>query len=191
MDNKYSKILKAVSSDEFNNIVKIKFSNIDVGFNNFTNGILENNREFQSKENIEKNFIRFIEEACILNDCDKVIIDFYLNKLNEEEIKNLYSLLEEGDKEILKDQIDFMDKKNIYFQLDCNLIPFIVKLNTRELFFSTIYFTKFPCTLWGNYNMKFPIFFDNMKFIDLYKDLAEKNNLNINCINLKNKKGQL
>ena len=66
-------------------------------------------------------------------------------------------------------------------------MDFITILNTRALFFSTIYLNTFPFTIWGNYDLKFPVFFSDINTLNIYKNLAEKNGLSINSINIKRK----
>ena len=66
----------------------------------------------------------------------------------------------------------------VYFKLiDKNLIPFFVRLNTKEVFFVTFYFNNRPITVWGNYNMKFPCFVNNDEDLEYYLQLASKLNL--------------
>ena len=66
----------------------------------------------------------------------------------------------------------------VYFKLiDKSLIPFFIRLNTREVFFVTFYFTNRPITVWGNYNMKFPCFVTNDEDLEYYLQLASKLNL--------------
>ena len=67
---------------------------------------------------------------------------------------------------------------SVYYKVDNQkLIPFLVRLSTREIFFITFYFNKIPITIWGNYNMTFPCFTDTDENLDLYKELAKLHNL--------------
>ena len=65
-------------------------------------------------------------------------------------------------------------EKNIYFKLTKESIPFITRLSTREILFSTIYFTKYPCTIWGNYNKSFPIFYHDNNDIQQYLNIKNE-----------------
>ena len=60
-----------------------------------------------------------------------------------------------------------------YKVTDKSLIPFLARLNTREVFFVTFYFTKKPLTVWGNYNMTFSCFTENKEDLEFYKKIAK------------------
>lgn len=53
-------------------------------------------------------------------------------------------------------------------------IHFVTILCTREIFFSTFYSTKYPCTIWGNYDMRLPVFFSSGEYVENYKTLAKE-----------------
>ena len=81
-------------------------------------------------------------------------------------------ILNENDNQIIASQIAL----NCEAEWDAiegyqKLIPFLVRLSTREIFFITFYFNKIPITIWGNYNMEFPCFFENEKDMNFYKNL--------------------
>lgn len=166
-------VLVPISEELFKEKVKIRFNNIDEGFNRFENYILKSEGG-ESEEKDEQKFIEFIEKALYLNGNDNSYVDFYLSKLDEEAKNNIFKLLDEADKTILKKYIYYIGEETIYFQLQKEAIPFITRLCTREILFSTFYFTKFPCTIWGNYNMRFPIFFDNKDNVDKYKKVSKE-----------------
>lgn len=67
----------------------------------------------------------------------------------------------------------------VYFNLTLESIPFITRITSKEVLFSTIYFVKKPFTIWGNYNKKFPVFYREKGICDEYSKLAEKFNLKI------------
>ncbi len=69
---------------------------------------------------------------------------------------------------------DTLQGDTIYFRLTKDIIPFITRLSTREVLFCTVYFTKYPFTIWGNYNKKFPCFYKADKVLDLYTDIAKE-----------------
>ena len=71
---------------------------------------------------------------------------------------------------------------DMFFEIsDKKYIKLLTKLCTRELFFITFYFTKGPVTIWGNYNLKFPLFYDKDNIdegnIKNYFNIAKSNNL--------------
>lgn len=166
-------VLEPVNEELFKEKVKIRFNNINEGFNRFENYILKS-ESGESKEKDEEKFIEFIEKALQLNGHENSYVDFYLSKLDEEAKSNIFKLLDEEDITILKKYIHHIEEETIYFKLQKEAIPFITRLCTREILFSTFYFTKFPCTIWGNYNMRFPIFFDNKDNVDKYKEVSKE-----------------
>ena len=156
-----SQILKSISEDEFKNKIKIRFNNILDGFDRYSNGLLELNK-------------------------GKVIIDLYIKDLENESLARLLEVLDERDKNILIDNINKQEIKSVYFELNNkDLMSFITRLNTRELFFCTIYFMEKPMTIWGNYNLSFPMFFEGNNMLEIYRDLAKKRNLDVRGIVLK------
>lgn len=113
----------------------------------------------------------------MLNNIDNSFVDFYYNFLKQEDKNKLENMLSENGKKFL---VDFKSKnstKGVYYKLPIDSIEFINKMNCKEILFSTIYFTKIPCTIWGNYNNKFPIFYKSEKDLTNYKNIARKYNL--------------
>ena len=148
-----NEILIPISNKEFKEKVTIRFNSINDGFNNYNNKTIEGNEEA---------FISFLQEAFELNGEDNSYVDFYYNVLNDED----KILLEKFEKNY--------HEKNIYFKLTKESIPFITRLSTREILFSTIYFTKYPCTIWGNYNKSFPIFYHDNNDIQQYLNIKNE-----------------
>ncbi|MGL5379987.1 hypothetical protein [Clostridium sp.] len=150
--------IEALKENEFKENVKIRFYNILDGFDNFKNKLIEVNRELPFEEK-ERDIIDFFYNAFEKQD-KFVIVDFYLGRLNDVEFNNLLDALDTIDKEILLKLRETLPKDNIYFKIySKELLSFFVKLCTRELFFITFYFIKNPLTIWGNYDLKFPIFY--------------------------------
>ena len=167
-----NELLIPTSNDEFTNKVHIRFNNILAGFDLFKNFTIEAN----NIENGENKIIEFIEKVFEENNC-KAYVDFYINKISDENKENLIALVADEDKEILKLHLTAEPHDGVFYKLlNKTLIPFLVRLNTREIFFVTFYFINKPITLWGNYNMKFPCFInteDDLNFYySLYKSLG-------------------
>ena len=111
---------------------------------------------------------------CEYNDIHAVVC---LNKedlCTDEEKENLKELINDEDKILLEKFEKNYHEKNIYFKLTKESIPFITRLSTREILFSTIYFTKYPCTIWGNYNKSFPIFYHDNNDIQQYLNIKNE-----------------
>ena len=160
-----------ISTIDFNNTINIKFNNILDGFDFFKNFTIDGNVTCG-----EEKIITFIEKIFEEN-IDDTYIDFYINRISSEDKSNLMNLISDNDKNTLREFMN-ITHDGVYFKLiDKNLIPFFVRLNTKEVFFVTFYFNNRPLTVWGNYNMKFPCFVNNDEDLEYYLQLASKLNL--------------
>ncbi|MDZ5252418.1 hypothetical protein [Clostridium sp. LIBA-8841] len=180
-----SKILKSISEEDFKEKIHIRFNNILNGLDTYSNGLLEYGGKEKSFEEKEEDFINFFNELFELEE-GEVIVDFYIKNLDKESKNRLLENLEGDDKEILKNHIESDDINSVFFECQSKeLMSFITKLNTRELFFCTVYLRKVPMTIWGNYNLSFPMFFKEKDVLEIYKDLAKKNNLEVRGVVIK------
>lgn len=162
-----------VSSQEFKDKVNIRFNNILDGFDRFDKFTIDGNLCTSKSEEQIIDFILYIFQENN-NGC---YIDFYLNRLNGTEINNLMNLIDSEYIPLFKSLIE-MNHNDVYYKItDKALLPFFIKLNTRELFFVTFYFIDKPVTIWGNYNLKFPCFFNDSDILKKFLDKAEKNEL--------------
>lgn len=160
------KLLIPISTHEFENKTTIRFNNILEGFNKFKNFTI-------SSTDGENKIIEFIEKVFEWNNFEGYI-DFYINKISNEEKEKLITLIPNEDKKILKSHLISNYHDGAFYKLeDKSLIPFLVRLNTREIFFTTFYFTNKPITIWGNYGLKFPCFFSNQKDLDFYLNMCK------------------
>jgi len=167
--------MEPIKEEEFKGKVKVRFNNINEGFDNYKNGILRGGIELK-KSSVEDQIIKFLQGMFDLNGEENSYVDFYYFRLNEEDKEKLTELLSKEDK-ITLDKLKGYD--TIYFKLSRDVIPFIARLCTREVLFSTIYFTKMPCTIWGNYDLKFPCFFEDELSMKTYRELSNKYSLDI------------
>lgn len=186
--------LKAIDKVTFINEVNIRALNIDSYFKRFKSGTLtlhsekislEDEKKFEKEIlhdnfiDFEKRYIDFIKECYRFNN-GNLMIDFYVERLDDEAIVKILEVLNLEEKSMFLDLIDNIDKDKVYFKVnDLNILDIIVKLNTRNMFFSTFYFLERELTLWGNYNLKFPLFFKDDEIIKLYTNIAKNNKLNI------------
>ena len=171
-------LFRAIDEEEFKKCVHIRFNNISNGFNNYSNGILEAEQNI-SIEEAEGRIIRFFERILELNGEENSFIDFYYGQLSKEDKKRLKELLTTEDLEFINAIEHCKFEESIYFYLSKEMIPFITRLCTREVLFSTFYFTKIPCTIWGNYSIKFPCFFKDEHGMKSYIELSEECGLHI------------
>lgn len=164
-----------IKKSDFDRIIKIKFDNILDGFDKYNYIDLESVNE--NKSLIEDDFIKTLDGFFKLNE-GNLIIDFYKNKLNEESINFIKNNLDFDDRKLFDDLINFTNDEDCFYKLNDNkYIKLLTKLCTRELFFITFYFYKYPITLWGNYNLKFPLFYDESTSISDYISIARINKL--------------
>ena len=162
-------ILIPISDHEFKKNVNIHFNNILDGFDLFDNFTID----AVNIEVGENKLIKFVEEVFEKNNSE-AYIDFYINKISDEDKNLLRKLVPEEDSKTLELHLNSETHNGVFYLLNNkSLIPFLVRLNTREIFFTTFYFTNKPITIWGNYNLKFPCFVDSKKNLDLYLNLSK------------------
>ncbi|EKQ57756.1 MULTISPECIES: hypothetical protein [unclassified Clostridium] len=164
-----SKLLIPIDDDTFKTEVTIRFNNILEGFDSFKNFTLT----ASNIENGESKIIKFIEYIFKINNYN-AYVDFYINKISDEDKKKLFDLVPDEDTDILKSHLNFDTQTSVFFKLvHKELIPFLVRLNTREIFFVTFYFTYKPITVWGNYDLKFPCFFNTQEDLEFYYNISK------------------
>ena len=168
-------MLISVKENVFKKEVEIKFNNITEGFNRYKNKTISAINE----ENFERGMICFLQEAVKLNGIENSYVDFYYNNLEEDEKRRLKQFINSEDKEFIRKFENENGMSGVYFNLTLESIPFITRITSKEVLFSTIYFVKKPFTIWGNYNKKFPVFYREKGICDEYSKLAEKFNLKI------------
>lgn len=166
--------VEVVSKIDFNKAVNIKFKNILVGFDQYN--YIDIHSLKNKKDEIEFDYIKSVEEFYDLNE-GELIIDFYKSNLNEDSIENIKSNLDLNDITYFNNILNCVDNDNIYYKIkEKKYISLLIKLCTRELFFITFYFYKYPATLWGNYNLNFPLFYEG-DYIDKYLTILKSNTL--------------
>lgn len=97
--------------------------------------------------------------------------DFYYSMVSEEARAMIMSVLTPEEKIIIS-SLDTSD--GIYYPLTEELLPVLLKLTSREILFSTFYFSKYPCTLWGNYDMQYPVLFRDGAVREHYEGLIRQ-----------------
>ena len=166
--------LEPINNCNFKNIINIKFNNILEGFDNYKHIELSPiNKNYKSEENFIKTFEEFYE----INE-GHLIIDFYKNKLNDDSINFIKEHLSIEDNVLFDKIIETANNNDNYYKVnDKKYIKLFIRLCTRELFFITFYFYKDPVTIWGNYNLKFPLFYNENTNINKYMKIAQINKL--------------
>lgn len=144
--------MKIISLEDLINKGGIYFKSITEGFDKYDNYTLEG-----SEEEIFNEIYRFREE----NGVENSFVDFYYGILKEEEKERIKKILDKDNLSILSKYEEL--KEVVYLELNDEILKLTAKLNAREALFSTYYFTKNPCTIWGNYGLTYPVFINNDK----------------------------
>ena len=166
-------MLISVNENDFKDKVNIRFNNITEGINRFEKKVLENDKS----DDFEKSIISFLQEAVKLNGVENSYVDFYYNILEDDEKRRFKELLDLRDTDFIEKFECKNSEEGIYYNLTLESIPFIARITVQEILFSTIYFTKEPFTIWGNYNEKFPVFYKEESVFNKYNSIAKIFNL--------------
>lgn len=124
------------------------FEHIQQGFDNF---------KFRSLYMDGEEAFHYLKELWIKNGKKHAFVDFYYAVLEQDSRDMILRNLTEEEKQYVKELCG--NTEDIYFPLDERLLRIITKLNDREILFSTVYFTKEPCTVWGNFKQQYVEFF--------------------------------
>ncbi|WP_143318255.1 hypothetical protein [Clostridium sp. HBUAS56017] len=139
---------------EKKNVVYIK--NIQEGFDRYPNSILEGTEEHVND---------VIRKLFSINGVENSYADFYYGTLNEEEKGAVKNILDE--KEIILIESFKLCPEDIFIRLNSEILEILLKLTAREVLFSSFYFTKYPCLIWGNYNRRYPVFFKDDSIMNM------------------------
>lgn len=129
----------------------IYFDNIKYGLDHYNNEIVVMN---------EKEAFLFFKEKLKQAEEESVYADFYYGRLDSDARQIIDNELSEAEKDYVQKLIE-TDSEEVIYSLDEMLLQIIVKLNAREILFSTIYFAGKPevrSTWWGNYNQEYIVF---------------------------------
>ena len=151
---------KIVDLEQIKKENAVYIENIQDGFNNYLNIILEGSEEEVNNA---------IRQLFKYNGIDSSYADFYYGRLDQDAKNKVRSALDE--KEILLIESLHLSSNDIFVRLDNELLEILLKLTASEVLFSSFYFTKHPCTVWGNYDRKYPVFFENQ---DVMKIVTEQ-----------------
>lgn len=143
----YYKLLEISSIENIVSLGGIYIENIQIGFERYHCNMLEGTKEELYQE---------INEFYVQNGSENSFVDFYYGKLSKEERNNLKECLSDEAISILN-MYEYL-KEPVFLALDSKLLYLTAELNAKELLFCTYYFCKYPCTVWGNYNLSYPMF---------------------------------
>lgn len=130
----------------------IYLENVEDGLRNYEN-VIKRMEAFEAYHTLES--------LCIEKGWENAFADFYYHTFEEEVQENIEAALEEEEVEYLKKNCFPRERDELIFPLDAVLLRIIIKLNAREILFSTIYFVgEARSTWWGNYGKEYIIFTD-------------------------------
>jgi predicted DNA-binding protein (MmcQ/YjbR family) len=144
---RYKELLGITSKENIISLGGLYIENIQDGFDQYTCNMLEGTQE----EIYQK-----IYELREKNSINSSYVDFYYGKLSLEERNNLRLGISDKSFSILN-MYEYL-KEPVFLPLDNDILVLTAELNAKELLFTSYYFCKFPCTVWGNYNLSYPVF---------------------------------
>ena len=132
----------------------IYFDNISYGLRNYENEVVTLD---------ETEAYDFFSEKIKLYGTENAFTDFYFFTLEEDAKEKVMQVLTEEEIAYLEKMQPLQTQTQLVFYLEDTLLKMIVKLNAREILFSTIYFqgadTLNPETYWGNYSKEYIRFY--------------------------------
>ncbi|MGI5872659.1 MAG: hypothetical protein ACOX8T_11555 [Bacillota bacterium] len=202
------KLLKPITEKEFNRIRKMPINNkkIEEYFKQYIHGFLDVYNHCLSSEEVDKlmnsfeehnlkyedRFVGFMQAVYKMNKSQPVTVEFYLNELGSVELLNILSCLDYKDKLLFIDQIRYLSGDSHMFLVENEeIITLLTKLSTRELIFPIFHFNEVPVCICGNFDLSFPIFFQDSNGLNIYKDMAGKYRLHIRDIKIMEDKQEM
>lgn len=171
-----------IAKEVFDNVIKVKPINIIEGFDNFSSAIISDYSG--SKENdTEGKFYNLLNK--LYEEEKDLIVDYYGNKISNEEFNNMISNLKEDEAKYLKRIKGDKINSSVYFKIEnVEELNLLLKLSLKSILFSTFYFSKEKLTIWSNYDYKFVIFFSEESSLEKYKIIVEACDLVLKDINI-------
>jgi len=167
--------LEIVNKNDFERVINIRFDNILDGFDRYN--YIELSPRDEVKNDSEEYFIKTVEAFYEVNE-GNLIIDFYKKNLNDNSIELIKKHLDSDEKAYFDELINFATDNEYFYKVNNKkYIKLFTRLCTKELYFITFYFYMNPITLWGNYNLKFPLFYDDNTNTIEYINIAKANKL--------------
>ena len=142
----------------------ILISNIQTGLTDYPHVILQKTPE---------EFLTILRQMIQRNGPGHSYADFYWARLSQEERSKLTASFPPSRKTLWTNLITSLNigHDDLYFTLEDDEFLFMLHhLTCGEHLFSSFYFTKFPCTIWGNYNLAWPILFKDQETISAYPE---------------------
>ncbi len=125
---------------------------------NVQDGMQQNPHEILSMTADE--YLHWLRKLALKSRETGCFADFYFGRITANEKEAVLSHLPDSSREYILSLDASSD--DLYYQLDGPDDPglaILADLSARELLFSTFYFTRPRCTVWGNYGLKYPVFY--------------------------------
>ena len=140
----------------------------------------ESNEDFSNFTKNESKYLKFLEEIFEFYELP-TFVEFDIQNLTNTKIIDILYILDYQDK---SNWINFVrninNSKSNFFQIDdIDELKMFFKIMTRELDSPIIHFENGKVNLLGNYDLFFPLFFENIELFEKYQKIAEKYDLNI------------
>lgn len=161
-------MLEPFSEEELLKRGAIYFEDIETGFAQYRSLIVSG---------WEDQILLFLKKVLEMNGEDCSYMDFYFHVLLKRNQKKLLEQLSQEEQEAIRSLNT--ESMYIYFPLNAEVLPVIAKITAKEWLFSNFYFTKYKCTIWGNYGFKYPIFFEEEEIGLKYERLARECGLRV------------
>ncbi|MDD3139200.1 MAG: hypothetical protein PHX08_09545 [Lachnospiraceae bacterium] len=155
-------MIKSMSKEELLAKNPIFLEQVKEGFDNYFYVILHGEKVGMHK------FFQLI----LADNVGESFVDFHYARLETEQQKWFVDRLNEAEKMCFQ-QLE-IQKETIYYPLNEGNLEFFFEITVRELLFSTFYFTKQKATIWGNYNLEYPIFAQSKEVLEAYQKMAEE-----------------
>lgn len=140
----------------------------------------------------EKKYLNFTHD-CFIQNSNQCYLQTSINLKNYEDIIYYAERLDAIDKYLILNQLQCLEitssntQKNFLIN-DINLLSMFVKGFLREVLHGALFFKEKPIAIYSNFDMSLPIVFFQNETIDLYKEIAQKNNLFIRDLEYKDKR---
>lgn len=138
----------------------ILIGNVEEGLRQYQSVILKG-----GKQAMEAFLMRCLEE-----NNDKAYADFYYAVLEKEQKEQFEAGLDEKEKSVFSEFET--DRGWVYYPLQEENLGFLAGITARNWLFSTFYFTGHKAVVWGNYNLEYPLFCEDLQTLEFYKNIA-------------------
>ncbi len=98
----------------------------------------------------------YLRELWVKNGEGYAFVDCYFPFLDEDSQEKVLEVLSKEQQLYLRNLAE--QRPDLMLPLDENLLQIAVKLTDMEMLFFSFYFTKYPCTIWGNYKQNYLVF---------------------------------